>query len=81
MEIDKFSQLSWAQKSVHELYWNNGRQNTRSGITKENKEESDNWEKSNRAQIGYGEITRVSKFQISGGSGVISSFYYFRKLW
>lgn len=59
-EIDKFSQLSWAQKSVHELYWNNGRQNTRSGTRTEDKQESIDWEKNNKAQIGYGEITRVS---------------------
>ena len=24
-EIDKYSQLSWAQKSMHELYWSNGK--------------------------------------------------------
>ena len=61
-EIDKFSNLAWAQKSVHELYWKGGRQGTRSNDRKEDKEAHRQWKKETKAQLGYGEITRVSIF-------------------
>lgn len=59
LEIDKFSNLTWSMRDNFEFI-NNGRSNTRSRISDKDKEDSAKWQQETNAQLGYGEITRVS---------------------
>lgn len=59
-EIDKYSNLLWSAKDEFELFRNSRGCGTRSSARDENKEESQKWQKNTNAQLGYGEITRVS---------------------
>jgi hypothetical protein len=47
----------------HDDFVNTGRRNTRLMVNDKDKEESTKWQRDSNAQLGYGEITKVSNFK------------------
>lgn len=66
--VDKGSELNWAAKDHIELMHFGKTRKTRTQVDDKTRQESSNWQKEFCGSIGYGEITRVSKFSnLQGG--------------
>ena len=60
--VDKGSELNWAAKDDYELMNFGYKRKTRKQVDDKTRMESSHWQKDFCGSIGYGEITRVSKF-------------------